>query len=39
MHGKVTGSFSGPHEKYSHMSCITYAGIYDNNARQNRLDA
>ena len=38
-HGTVTGAFSGKHERYNHMSCITYAGIYENNEEQNRLDA
>ena len=38
-HGAVTGAFSGSHGKYDSMSCITYAGIYDNNEKQNQLDA
>ena len=30
----VTGNFSGSHERYGFMTCITYAGGYDNNAAQ-----
>ena len=26
----VTGSASGPHERYNDMTCITYAGSYEN---------
>ena len=35
-HGKVTGGYSGSHEKYSYMTCITYAGSYTNNEEQNQ---
>ena len=30
-YGTVTGAYSGAHKKYNSMSCITYAGIYENN--------
>ena len=35
----ATGVFSGPHATYDYMSCILYAGTYDNNEEQNQLDA
>ena len=35
----VTGIFSGPYSTTGYMSCIYYAGIYDNNEEQNQLDA
>ena len=28
----VTGNFSGQHKNYGFMTCITYAGGYENNA-------
>jgi len=38
--GGFTGVFSGPHATlYGYMSCINYAGTYDNNEEQNQLDA
>ena len=37
-YGTVTGVSSGYHAKYNSMSCITYAGSYENNDIQNRLD-
>lgn len=35
----VTGNHSGDHGRYGYMSCITYAGRYENSAEQKEYDA
>ena len=37
-YGTVTGVASGYHAKFAHMSCITYAGSYENNEIYNSQD-